>query len=161
MVSMVGAAVAIAPALAHGGAGTSDRQPQKALNSCSSLVSALIHPLEAGAALGDWTIERVGELHAGACTLEVSHQGALFFLDICSKDDGLGAPRPPARSSRCDLFIANEGDGSTVTIEQQGLFAMAMAEVVRGNEMGMDLSAMLTLRQRLAQHPEQVRRRAH
>jgi hypothetical protein len=112
--------------------------------------------------LGDWTIEKAGQLHAGACTLEVSYRGgSRFFLDICSRDNALAAPHPPAQTSRCDLFIANEGNGSTATLEQQGLFAMAIAEVVRGNEAGMDLSGLLTLRERLDRYPEQVRRRAH
>jgi hypothetical protein len=85
--------------------------------------------------------------------------GEKFHIDICARDEGPGAPVPPARTDLCDLFVANEGAGSDPTKEDQGLAAMALAEVIRSHEHRVDLNGLLTLAARLDLHRDCVVRR--
>ena len=164
LVGWLGAAAVLAPSLEAGAApstrGAIDREerdePPAALISASSLLA----PLAIGSQIGAWRIERFGGLHAGAVSVDLSdRRGERFHIDICLRDDSAGAAVPPARTDRCDLFVANEGAGSDPTDEEFGLAAMALAELVRAHEHRMDLGGLLTLRERLAHHGDEVRRR--
>lgn len=160
-VGWIGAAVVLAPsvnAAADPLLGPTGEEPACDGEPLSS--SLLLAPLSVGSAIGAWRVERFGRLHAGAVSVELSGAtGESFHIDICARDDGAGAPVPPARTDRCDLFVANEGGGSDPTPEAHGLAAMALAEVVRTHEHRVDLRELLTLRARLAHHGSEVVRR--
>jgi hypothetical protein len=121
--------------------------------------SALVAPLVAGSVLGSWRVVRSFSLRAGAVSLELKDASDRpFYLDICKRDRRPSAPKPPASTDLYDIFVANEGDGSATTVEDHGLAAMAVAEVVRANEHSVTVAGMLTLRERLRRHPDQVMR---
>jgi hypothetical protein len=86
----------------------------------------------------------------------VDGSGVAFCLDLCAHDDRVVAPVPPARSQRFDIFLANQGRGADPTYEDHGLAAMALAEIVRANENGVDPKGMLTLGQRLERYPNEI-----
>lgn len=115
-----------------------------------TLETKLLYPLVAGSPLDRWTVLRLLPVEHGAASIVVSDgSGRTFQLDLCLRDDAPDAPVGPARTEHFDVFVANHGDGAKVTDEEQGLAAMALAEVVRGNEHGVDRSHFKTLRQRL------------
>jgi hypothetical protein len=129
---------------------------------CAPVLSAaaLLSPLALGSSIGSWRIVGLGQLHAGAVSVQLSGvDEEKFHIDICARDDVPGAPVPPARTDLCDLFVANEGAGSDPTNEDQGLAAMALAEVIRSHEHRIDLRGLLTLRARLQLHGDSVLRR--
>ena len=157
VVGWLGAATLVVPTL--GSAPAAAAAPSRDADPIPRVLSAadLLAPLQPGASLGSCTLLRFGTLHAGAVSVEISTPDAApFFIDICARDDGPGAPAPPARTSRCDLFLANEGSGTDPTHETQGLAAMALAEIIQTNEHRADLRGLLTLRQRLDRHRSEV-----
>lgn len=111
----------------------------------------LLAPLGVGSRLGRWTVQKVdaseGEVLA---VLFEDAQGATFQLDVCRRDDSESAARAPGQSRHFSVFVANEGDGSTPTHEDHGLCAMALAEVISGNEGGVSPHTFSTLSQRTA-----------
>jgi hypothetical protein len=159
-VGVVGAAFALAPSTVAFAA-----QGNRSLIEGSGVAPAALHgdallaPLSAGAKLGAWLIHRIGALNAGAVAVELlGRNGERFHLDICACDREVGAAEPPARTARCDIFVANEGAGNDWTVEDHGLAAMALAELVRTNEHRVDLRGLETLRTRLRLHGDEVRR---
>lgn len=119
----------------------------------------LIAPLQVGSALGAWTVVGMTAVRAGAVTVVLANQqGDSYPVDICLRDDGSDAPAPPARTALYDIFVANEGSGSTPTHEDHGLAAMAVAEVVRANEHGARIDGLSTQRQRMTRHRDKIMR---
>lgn len=111
----------------------------------------LIAPLTNGSRIGAWRVERVIPPADGALSLVLSDRsGRLFQLDICARDMALDAPRSPAASVHFEIFVANGGDGATGTIEDHGLAAMALGEVIRTNEARVSRAGFATLRERVA-----------
>jgi hypothetical protein len=109
----------------------------------------LLEPLQPGASLGHWRIERLIEPEGGAASVVLSDpRGQHFQLDLCARDASAFARRGPAVTEHFEIFLANRGDGSTDTNEDHGLAAMALGEVIRANEAHADLSAFLTLAER-------------
>ena len=152
------AAVAVPVSSAWAGGGTRRRVPGT-LPSSTNPSCPLLAPLVAGRTLGSWTVERIGELHAGAVTAVLRDAAAVrFCLDICRRDQGLMAPSAPAKTDLYEIFLANEGDGSRPTHEDHGQAALALAEIVRANEHAVRLDGMLTLRERLRRFPGEVGR---
>jgi hypothetical protein len=102
-------------------------------------------------------VQAIGPVHAGAVTVRLGDaDGEPFCVDICAHDAGHGALVGPARTARYDLFLANEGNGAQATKEDHGRAAMALAEIIRTNEHGVELQGMLTLRDRLRLHRDSV-----
>ena len=117
----------------------------------------LLSPLVAGSVLGPWSIEGMTPVFAGAVTIALRDpRSTRFFVDVCMRDRDPGAASAPAATDRYELFLANEGDGHRPTHEEHGRAAMALAEVIRGNEHAVQLQGMLTLRQRLQRYAAQV-----
>jgi hypothetical protein len=111
----------------------------------------LVAPLAPGSRLGRWRIERVLPLTDGATSVVLSDAaGAMFQLDICRRDPEPVSPRGPGVCERFEIFLANGGNGSTGTHEDHGLAAMALSEVVRGNESSVSTEHFLTLKERVA-----------
>jgi len=161
MLALVGASAVLLPAVASARprAFASANTPTEPLASGVE-GTALVAPLRAGARLGTWQINAISGVRHGAVTVELADaSGALFCLDICARDDEAGAPEPPARSERYDIFLANEGQGADPTHEDHGLAAMALAGVVRANESTAHVEGLLTLRQRLDRYSSHILRR--
>jgi hypothetical protein len=159
----LGAGMVLAPtmsAVAHSSVTTTRKQNAEKAGGASLCASELLAPLTVGSSLGDWRIERLGTLHAGAVGVVMSDStGERFQVDICARDRGSEAPCAPAHTQLCELFVANGGKGKDPTSERQGLAAMALAEVVKSNEYRVDLKELLTLRVRLARYDHHVVRR--
>lgn len=115
-----------------------------------ALAEALVHPLVPGSRFGSWTLEHVVMDERGPSYVVLDERGVKFQVDVCLRDADVSAPRGPATTNRFDLFVANQGDGATDTVEAHGLGAMALADVIRSNEADADVSSCHTLRQRLA-----------
>lgn len=116
-----------------------------------SPLAALLAPLGPGSELGTWRVLRLVEPEGGAGSIVLSDRtGAEFQLDVCARDASPLASRGPAVSEHFEIFVANQGDGATGTREDHGLCAMALSEVIRGNEARADRSAFVTLAQREA-----------
>ncbi len=106
----------------------------------------LVTPLVAGSRLGPWQVEQLVSTAVGTLSvLMVGASGARFQLDVCARDGSLGAPQSPGNTEHFQVFVANTGDGATATLEEQGLAAMALADVIRGNEQAFNRSGFLTL----------------
>ncbi|HMR75189.1 MAG TPA: hypothetical protein PKD61_08755 [Polyangiaceae bacterium] len=142
-----GAAAAVSavavPALSSKGATPASPAPT------AKPVSGLLSPLAAGDALGHWRLVEVAPLTDGAVSIVLRDAaGTHFQLDVCRRDPEPGAPRGPGQTERYEVFLANSGDGTLRTRESHGLAAMAIADVIRGNEANLDASGFATLRAR-------------
>ncbi|MCC6557474.1 MAG: hypothetical protein IT372_31370 [Polyangiaceae bacterium] len=114
---------------------------------------ALIAPLGPGARFGRWVVRRVEPISRGAVNVMIAGEdGHEFRVEILARDTSPLAPRPPASTARFALHVCNGGDGGLATCEEQGLAAMALAEVVAANEAAIDASGFLTHAERLEHH---------
>jgi len=114
------------------------------------VAARLVAPLASGSVLGPWRVLRVLPLDAGAVSVVlVDAEERSFQLDICARDPDPSAVHGPAHTEQFEIFLANEGDGSTSTHEDHGLAAMAVAEIVRANESQLSSGPFSTLRARL------------
>ncbi len=153
--AVVGALGAGAAAVSAGvaspvGHRAAETTPEATLVAPSS-TAELLRPLGPGSKLGRWTLEELRDVSDGAAALVLRDRaGALFQLDVCARDTTAGAERGPASTEHFEVFLANTGDGSTATHEDHGLAAMALAEVIRGNEQRVGRAEFLTLAQRIA-----------
>jgi hypothetical protein len=118
--------------------------------------SALLTPLVEGSQLGRWRVERIVPADGALSVVVSDSEGRHFQLDVCARDLTPGAPRAPGESEHFQVFLANRGDGSTDTFEDHGLAAMALAEVIRGNEASVSRSEFVTLAERLARASARV-----
>jgi hypothetical protein len=75
-----------------------------------------------------------------------------FQLEILARDASPIAPRAPGEAGRFAIYVRNGGDGFAPTDEEQGLAAMALAEIVRRNEANVSAEGFLTHEGRFAQH---------
>ena len=126
-----------------------DQAKPAAKMSKTKLASELLSPLGAGDALGSWRLIELGALTDGAVSIVLQDaSGTAFQLDVCARDPELGAPRGPGQTEHFEVYLANSGDGQLRTRENHGLAAMAIADVIRGNEADLDASGFATLRAR-------------
>jgi hypothetical protein len=115
-------------------------------------VARFLGDVRAGARIDRWTVEAVHPVRMGAVPIVLrTATGARFQVDLLRRDD---ATRGVAQTEMLSLFLANRGDGSTATDEEQGLGAMALAEAIgRSEARGARMPALLTMRERREQHP--------
>jgi hypothetical protein len=138
------AAIATIPAVPEGAP-----EPRATVQNLAR-AEALVRPLVPGSRFGSWTLEKVVLDERGPSYVVTDPEGVKFQVDVCLRDSDDAAARGPAMTERFDLFVANQGDGSIDTVEMHGLGAMALAEIIRGNEAQVDASGCHTLRERLA-----------
>jgi hypothetical protein len=106
-----------------------------------------------GLRAGSYRVASVGSVTFGAVVITLVNDAEdRFNVDVCARDSGLGALNGPAHTERLELFLVNEGDGSSPTHEAHGLAAMALAEALRGYEDVILASPLLTMRERLQRH---------
>ena len=159
-VGVVGGGVLAAPVIASAGpapgaqsapAPAAPRRDPKA----DERVAKLLHPLAAGSRLARWTIVQIDPVVNGAVTIKVrSDEGNTFDLDLLARDRSPLAQRPPAETARHAIFVVNGGHGWAPTQEEQGLAAMALAQVVAKNERAAIVEGLLTHAERIQRHRE-------
>lgn len=102
--------------------------------------------------VGAWSVEAVHPPRLGAVAVVMrTPQGDVFQVDVLQRDD---ATPGVAQTKNFSLFIANRGDGSSVTDEWQARGAKVLAHHIRRTELsGSPLPELLTLTQRDNRHP--------
>jgi hypothetical protein len=105
-----------------------------------------------GQRVGPCTIVAVHPLnHGGVPMVLETSSGRRYQVDVLARDPS--GPDGVATTARLSLFVANGGDGRTDTDEEQGLGAMALAELLRHSDRAAaPLPALLTLAQRSREH---------
>lgn len=118
-------------------------------------VARLFGDIRAGSRLDRWTVEAIHPVHLGAVPVVLrTADGARFQVDVLRRDPDPGARLGVANTASLSVFVANRGDGSTATDEEQGLGAMALGDALAGREAaGAPIPALLTHRERRARHP--------
>lgn len=113
----------------------------------------LLSPLTEGARLLSWEILAIEPLEKGAVRVALrGESGATFGIEILARDGSPLASRPPAQSERFALYVSNGGDGRSPTVEEQGLAAMALVQIVARNEAHVSTEGFLTHAERIAAH---------
>lgn len=80
--------------------------------------------------------------------------GLRFQVDVLRRDRRGGGRLGVANTETFSPYLANRGDGRTATDEDQGLGAMALAEVLARREAACaPAPALLTMDERRARHP--------
>lgn len=115
----------------------------------------LIAPLSAGSKLARWTLVAVQPLQRGALTVIVRGEAEhTFAIEILARDHGPLGIKPPAETKHFAVHVRNGGDGWQPTVEDQGLAAMTLAQIVARNEDKVDGAGFLTHAERYARHAE-------
>lgn len=136
-------ASADAPEQAHDDLGDAPEAPER----------ALLSPLAVGSRLLSWEVVAIEPPEMGAVRVQLrGESGVAFGIEILARDRSPLAPRPPAQTERFALHVSNGGDGFSPTVEEQGLAAMALVQIVARNEPHVSADGFLTHAERLAQH---------
>ena len=150
IVGLLGSGVALAPAV---GQALSRQAPERAEPPKRDAGEELLAPLGRGDKIGRFTVDEIRPLAEGAVTVAVSDADRRAFqLEIMARDASPLAPRAPGETSRFAIYVRNGGDGFAPTNEEQGLAAMALAEIVKRNEAGVSVEGFLTHEGRFSQH---------
>ncbi|MGE3669167.1 MAG: hypothetical protein AB7K71_05880 [Polyangiaceae bacterium] len=145
LVSGVGNAAPASATVVSAGASADLGESKSDVSSTATVGLELVAPLTAGSQLGSWKVVGVLPLREGAVSVVMAHgNGERFQLDVVAR----GAQRAPGESELFQVMVVNRGDGATSTRESEGLAAMALADVIRGNENTVDRSGFLTLEER-------------
>jgi len=111
--------------------------------------------LRPGAPVHRWVIEAVHPLRLGAIPVLLrTTDGRLFQVDVLRRDTGPAPVLGVGNTRTLSLFVMNRGDGGKPTDEEQGLGAMALAELLAAHEHDAVLPpGLLTIRERAERHP--------
>ncbi|EYF06315.1 hypothetical protein [Chondromyces apiculatus] len=135
-------------------AATPDAAPTKD-EEVTERARALVAPLREGSRFARWTVVHVAPLSRGAVTITVTGEdGKAFRLEVLARDPSPRAPRPPGVTERFAVHVCNGGDGWLPTCEEQGLSAMALAQVIAANEREIDATGFLSYAERIERHRE-------
>lgn len=101
------------------------------LPAADDAVRALFGPIGPGTRLGpDFEVVAVHGVRAGAIPVVLASAGHRFALEIFREDTTSAAHAPIARANGLALFLVNEGDGATRTVERFGLGVMALGRAL-------------------------------
>lgn len=115
--------------------------------------AALLAPLAAGSRILDWQVVAIEALDMGAVRVRLrGESGVAFAVEVLARDRSGLAARPPAQTEKFALHVSNGGDGRVPTVEEQGLAAMALAQIVARNEAGVSDAGFLTHGERIEAH---------
>ena len=105
-----------------------------------------------GTRVGPCTIVAVHPLSYGGVPIVLETSGGRRYqVDVLARDPA--GPDGVASTTRLSLFVSNGGDGRTDTDEEQGLGAMALAELLGlADRSGVALPALLTMQERSRSH---------
>lgn len=113
---------------------------------------AVLGKITVGSRFARWTVVAIHPVVDGALTLTVAGEdGHQFRLEIMKRDASPLAPRPPAEAGDLAIYVSNNGDGWMPTVEEQGLAAMTLAEVLDRQDLA-PVDGLLTHAQRVAAH---------
>lgn len=128
-------------------------QAPAGLGDAATAERTLLSPLTEGSRLLSWEVVAIEPMERGAVRVSLRGEGsASFGVEILARDRSPLAPRPPAHSERFALHVSNGGDGRSPTVEEQGLAAMALAQIVAQNEARVSSDGFLTHSERIAAH---------
>jgi hypothetical protein len=114
----------------------------------------LLAPLAVGAHLLGWEVVAIDPVAMGTMRVQLrGENGVAFSVEVLARDTSPLAQKPPAATERFAIYVNNGGDGRMPTVEEQGLAAMALAQVVAQNEAQVSAAGFLTHRGRIAAHP--------
>lgn len=129
----------------------SDASPQE---QAISRERQLLSPLAEGSRLLGWEVVAIAPLALGAVRVDMrGESGVAFAIEVLARDASPLAPVPPARTGKFAVHVNNGGDGRMPTAEEQGLAAMALAQVVAKNEAHVSAEGFFTHAERIAEHP--------
>ena len=112
---------------------------------------ALLTPLKVGSRFARWTVAAIHPVEHGALTVAVrAEDGHEFSLEVLARDTSPLAPRPPASVGELSIYVCNSGDGWLPTMEEQGLAAMTLAQILDANGKGAPVEGLLTHADRMA-----------
>ena len=95
-----------------------------------------------------WTVLSMGAPRDGAIQVAMATpSGEAFTVEVLRRDPDFPGV---ARTRALDLYLCNQGSGTSASKEAHGLGAMALARVLEGRPVP---SQLLTLRQRAARFP--------
>ncbi len=110
--------------------------------------------LPVGLRFGRWRIVEVHPINLGGVPVILEgRSGARFQVDILARDRRLGARRGIAQTRHYALYLANLGRGAKPTREEHGLGVIWLAALLRTRENARPPVRLLSLRERLVQHP--------
>lgn len=113
----------------------------------------LLSPLTEGSKLLAWEVVTIEPLVMGAVKVQLrGESGAAFGVEVLARDSSPLALAPPGRTERFAVYVNNGGDGRSATAEEQGLAAMALAQIVARNEEHVATDGFMTQGERLAGH---------
>jgi hypothetical protein len=137
-------------------AGGDDLAPEPVTETDAQLPreASLLAPLAAGSRILSWSVVAIEPLTMGAVRVQLEGEsGVAFAVEVLARDGSPLAARPPARTENFALYVSNGGDGRMPTAEEQGLAAMALAQIVARNEAHVSSEGFLTQGERLDAHP--------
>jgi len=158
LVGLLGSGVLAAPSIAQA-LGKVAKTPSDAPSPSPCDPAKLLRPLAVGARFGRWTVKAIEPLQRGAVTVALASDDAperVFHVEILTRDPSPIAAHPPAETRSFALFVKNGGDGYAPTHENEGLCAMALAQIVAANEAEIDARGFLTHAERIALHREEL-----
>ena len=110
--------------------------------------------LPVGLRFGRWRIVAVHPTNLGGVPVILEGRNRVRFqVDILARDRRLGAKRGIAQTRHYALYLANLGRGAKPTREEHGLGVIWLAALLRTRENARNPVRLLTLRERLVQHP--------
>jgi hypothetical protein len=113
----------------------------------------LLSPLSEGSKLLSWDVVAIEPLALGAVTVKLrGESGVAFSVEVLARDASPLSLAPPGRTERFAVHVNNGGDGRMPTAEEQGLAAMALAQIVAKNEEHVSAEGFLTHGARLADY---------
>ncbi len=111
----------------------------------------LLSPLAEGSKLLGWEVVAIEPLALGAVKVQLrGEDGVAFSVEVLARDGSPLALAPPGRTEKFAVYVNNGGDGRMPTAEEQGLAAMALAQVVAHNEANVPAEGFLTHGARLS-----------
>jgi hypothetical protein len=111
----------------------------------------LLTPLKVGSRFARWTVAAIHPVEHGALTVAVrTDDGHEFSLEVLARDPSPLAPRAPANVGELAIHVCNSGDGWLPTMEEQGLAAMTLAQILETNGKGAPVEGLLTHADRMA-----------
>jgi hypothetical protein len=155
VMGVLGCGMVAAPMVAEGfpedAPASADRAPVASGGRNSSV--NIIAPLQSGSRLARWTVVEAKPVDLGAVVVTLrGDDGHDFRVEILARDTSPLAARPPAQTDRFALHVCNGGDGWLPTVEEQGLAAMTLAQIVASNERTVAVDGLLTHAERIARH---------
>ena len=113
----------------------------------------LADPIQVGSRFGRWKVVAIHDVEDGALRVDVAGEDEhVFVIEILARDPSPMAPQPPAATEGLALYVRNGGDGWSPTAEEQGLAAMALAELLASQGRGAAIAGLYTHGERVINH---------